>query len=272
MVKSGEELPDINALISMVIAAAKAELLPRFANEARQNIKHDGSVVTAADLAMQQRLHDELQNCWPAATMLAEEMPAAEQQQLFAKHRDGIWCLDPLDGTSNFAAGMPFFSVSLALIRAGYIELGIVYDPIRDECFSARRGHGALLNGQPLHCRVTSSPLSQTLANVDFKRLASVLAQRLVSDPPYRSQRSLGSVALDWCWLAANRFHLYLHGQQQVWDYAAGSLILHEAGGCSATLAGQPVWSNQLQPSSVVAAGDPALFKCWQEEIKRRGG
>lgn len=99
---------------------------------------------------------------------------------------------------------------------------------------------------------------------VDFKRLGSVLATELVTRPPYSSQRYLGSGALEWCWLAAGRFHVYLHGKQKLWDYAAGALILSEAGGCAETLQGEPIFSHELQPRSVVAAADARSFAEWR--------
>ena len=82
--------------------------------------------------------------------------------------------------------------------------------------------------------------------------------------PPYLSQRNFGSVVLEWCWLAAGRFHVYLHGGQKLWDYAAGSLILSETGGFALTLNGAPVCCADLQPSSVVAALDAKLFQEWK--------
>jgi len=171
--------------------------------------------------------------------------------------------LDPLDGTSNFAAGLPFFSISLALLIERKSVLGVVYDPIRDECFTAERGRGAWLNGVQLRVRPTDLPLRRGLAVVDFKRLGP-LAAKLAARPPYSSQRNLGSVALEWCWLAAGRFQVYLHGKQKLWDYAAGALILSEAGGHAETLQGEPIFSPELQPRSVVAAGDARLFQEWK--------
>src|SRR5690606_12906787 len=123
---------------------------------------------------------------------------------------EALWCLDPIDGTSNFASGMPFFSISLALIEKGEVTLGVVYDPVMNECFSAKKGAGAWLNGQRLNAEISGLALNQTLAIIDFKRLPKSLCQRLVDEKPYGSQRSLGSIALELCWLAAGRAQLYL--------------------------------------------------------------
>jgi myo-inositol-1(or 4)-monophosphatase len=89
------------------------------------------------------------------------------------------------------------------------------------------------------------------------------LAQRIARQPPYASQRSFGSVALDWAWLAAGRGQVYLHGKQKLWDYAAGWLILSEAGGVSSTLDGQRGFRASLTPRSALAASSPALFDDW---------
>lgn len=263
--------PTLAQLREVVLPLARQELLPRF-NRVAAALKSDGSVVTEADVACQQAIAAALAARWPQIPLLGEEMDAGEQQRLLDTPDDGLWCLDPLDGTSNFAAGIPYFAVALAYIRCGEVQLGLVYDPVRDECYSAARGQGAWLNGVPLHSRATGLPLARCVAMVDFKRLPAALATRLVCATPFASQRNFGSSALDWCTLAAGRGHLYLHGRQNLWDYAAGSLILAEAGGCAATLQGEPVLRVSLQPRSVVATLDPALFGPWCEWIAAAGG
>jgi len=257
----GLDLDGLGLLREIVMSAAREELLPRFARVKRGR-KADGSVVTEADLVVQQRLAEALQTRWPDTVFLGEEMSAAEQDALLTTGRP-MWCLDPLDGTGNFAAGIPFFSVSLALLDQGRAMAGIVYDPVRDECFSALYGQGAQLNDTALASVHTGLTLQQATGLIDFKRLPRELAVRLVSDIPYASQRSFGSVALDWCWIAAGRCHVYLHGRQNLWDYAAGHLILQEAGGRAMTLSGEAVFVKTLQPRSAVAALDADLFDEW---------
>ncbi|MDY6979716.1 MAG: inositol monophosphatase family protein [Pseudomonadota bacterium] len=252
-----------DTLISLVRRAAQEELMPRF-TRVKRGIKADGSFLTEADLAMQERIARELHHHEPDILFLGEEMPAAEQQALLQSGKP-LWVLDPLDGTSNYASGIPCFSVSLALIETGELKLGLVYDPVRDECFSAQRGQGAWLNGDRLGPIDTGLSLKQSTGLIDFKRLAPALATRLVTEIPYSSQRSFGSVALDWCWIAIGRSHVYLHGKQNLWDYAAGHLILAEAGGRSCSLEGEAVFNNTLQPRSAVAALDPGLFAAWTE-------
>lgn len=260
---------ELAELCSLLVSAADRELLPRF-RRVSATAKADGSLLTEADLAMQQTLTHELAERWPAYRLLGEEMPAAEQQALLDDSGPGLWILDPLDGTSNYAAGLPFFGVSLALVTQGRVVLGVVYDPVARECFSAIAGQGAWLNGEPLRLSCDRGRLDDCIGLVDFKRLPAALARRLASDAPYRSQRSLGSVALDWCWLAAGRLQLYLHGAQRLWDYGAGGLVFAEAGGAGgrvATLDGDWETGLTLQPRIGIAAGNQELLARWRAWI-----
>jgi len=253
---------ELSPLEALIREAARDELVARFRRTSRHE-KADGSWITEADLAMQDRLKSALAARHPGIGFLGEEMAAAEQERLLADNAgSGLWVLDPLDGTSNFAAGIPLFGVSLALLQGGRIVAGIVYDPMHDESFAATLGGGATLNGEPLRARPAGIPLAKTTACIDFKRLPPQLAARIAATPPYSSQRSIGSVALDWCWVAAGRFHLYLHGRQRLWDYAAGSLVLAEAGGYADTLDGTPA-PPTLAPRSAVCAADRGLFEEW---------
>src|SRR3569833_103618 len=143
-------------------------------------------------------------------------MDESAQRQLLQATAAGVWCVAPLDGTSNFVAGIPFFAVSVALLRGGAGEVGVVFDPVRRECVYARRGGGAWLNGGRLTAARPAAALKQTVALVAIRRLAAPLARRLALEPPYSSQRSFGSVALDWCWIAAGRGDVYLHGKQKI--------------------------------------------------------
>lgn len=234
-------------------------------------IKRDGSFVTKCDTDVQHRLEALLHAKWPQIPLLGEEMADSERDAVL-QEAALFWCLDPLDGTTNYTSGLPFYGVSLALIEQGFSRLGVVYDPMRDECFTATRGGGAKLNGAPLYTMQSTRSL-HCIACVDFKRLARTLAEHLVAQPPYKSQRNLGACVLEWCWLAANRFQLYLHGGQKLWDYAAGSLILCEAGGRAVTLDGTQIPSEDQYRSkkiSVVAASNPALLDDWLSWIHDR--
>lgn len=257
--------PDLTVLSGMLRAAASREILPRFQRVVAQ-AKADGSLVTQADLGVQAIIRAELEQAFPGVPLLGEEMSGEEQRALLASADGGFWCLDPLDGTSNYAGGFPYFCISLALLRGGRARLGLVLDPVRDECFAAALGSGAWLNGRPLAPPFPGTDLGECLAIVDLKRLPESLLARLGAGAPYRSLRSLGSVALEWCWLAAGRARLYLHGGQRLWDFAAGRLIASEAGVRSQLLqpGGQPVTDElALTPRLAVAAANPDLLAKW---------
>ncbi|MCX4187632.1 inositol monophosphatase family protein [Methylophaga sp. OBS4] len=256
---------DLRLLQRLVRDVVDTTLLPQFNNVKRQ-YKKDGSIVTIADQAMQHQLTAALAEAYPDIALLGEEMPLQQQQQLLDSGQL-LWCLDPIDGTSNFASGLPFFSISLALIENGQVSLGLVYDPIMDESFTAKIGQGAWLNDVPLQAEQTGLTLEQSIALIDFKRLPATIASRLVSERPFGSQRSLGSVALELCWIAAGRAQLYLHGGQQLWDYAAAQLIIAEAGAYACTLEGEALFTNSLQQRSTCAAVDKALFDSWRSYL-----
>lgn len=254
-------LPDLEVLTGAIRQIAKEEILPRF-EKIGFELKTDGSLVTEADLAANQRIQNFLHDNWPDIAFLSEEMTTAEQEVML-REPGMLWCLDPLDGTSNFAAGFPLFAVSLALFKAGEVVLALTYDPVRDEAFTAQKGQGAWLNGKPLKCQPSNFPLGNAVAMVDFKRLHPEIRQVLVRKAPFGSQRNIGTCALEWAWMTANRGQLYLHGSMKLWDLAAGTLLLSEAGGYSCTLDGDSVFRLGMQTRSVVASCDKTLFEEW---------
>jgi len=253
---------NINEIVELIKVTAQTVLMPYF-TDVERSYKADGSVITKADHQMQSTIKNQLYRLYPDYLLLGEEMTEEEQKAILCSGRP-VWCLDPLDGTNNFSTGIPYSSVSLALISEGCVVLGIVYDPFRDECFYASEQQQSCINGKPLQLIESHLTLKQSIAIVDFKRLSHQLATRLVTGNPYSSQRSFGSVALDWCWLAAGRGHLYLHGRSNIWDYAAGHYIFTRAGGYSSTLEGEPVFKDKLEPRSIVAAADESLFNDWR--------
>lgn len=262
---------ELEKLKSLVRAAAQEILLKDFGHTDFE-YKDDGSVITPADLAMQNRLENDLMHHWPMYKVLGEEMTDDEQLAVISnaatgKHI-GYWCIDPLDGTSNYAAGLPFFAVSIALIIDKQQQLGLIYDPVRDEMFTAIKDQGAYLNGQLIdHSRLNFTENKPIVAEIDLKRLPDQLAIKLVTESIFASQRNIGSSAIDWCWLAAGRFDIYLHGGQKMWDYAAGSLIFREAGGYSISLDNEEVFRGQLETRSALACYDEKLFNYWYQWI-----
>jgi myo-inositol-1(or 4)-monophosphatase len=266
----------MKAILDQVIAAARTvgreEVMPRYLKVAHQR-KVDGSLLTEADLAAQSALFQRLHAIAPYP-MLGEEMSDAAQHQVWemsGKRREtGFWCVDPIDGTSNFVNGLPFFAISIALVRDGRTVLGVVYDPHADEAFYASEGGGAFMNGEALPLKLPPAGLNRCMAGIDLKRIDRVLAGRLASEHPFASQRNLGASTLDWCYLAAGRLHIYLHGGQKMWDYAAGSLILTEAGGAACGLNGADFEANDPWCRSVLAAQTPEVLGQWKDWVTCR--
>ncbi len=258
----------LESLIRTVKAVAQEVILPRYLKVSRDR-KQDGSLFTEADMAMQDALATALGPLCDCP-LLGEEMSSAAQHELWTNNQEGLWCVDPIDGTTNFVNGIPYFAVSVALIRDGRPQFGVVYDPVADEAFSAARNQGAFLNGHSLPLSNSVNRLRDAVASVDLKRLPASLAHTLATTPPYASQRNFGACTLEWCYVAAGRFNTYLHGGQKLWDFAAGSLILEEAGGLCCTLEGLPFWDAPSWQRSVIAALNPALFEEWRTWLQQR--
>ncbi|HSQ05738.1 MAG TPA: inositol monophosphatase family protein [Burkholderiales bacterium] len=257
----------LEAIIKAVREVAMQEVMPRFLKVAHQR-KADGSLYTAADLSAQEALVSRLgviRDC----PVVGEEMTHARQVEEWLAGSQGLWCVDPIDGTSNFVNGLPYFAVSVAFLLGGRSVAGVIFDPMGEEMFYAEAGGGAYLNGEPLPIRDRSPQLHEAMAGIDFKRLPRKLARSLAGHPPYFSHRNYGASTLEWCYAAAGRFDIYLHGGQKLWDYAAGSLILQEAGGAMCSLEQDDFWQSPLWQRSVIAARDPQLFEQWKTWLRQ---
>jgi myo-inositol-1(or 4)-monophosphatase len=256
----------LEAIAQAVKAVAHEEIMPRYLRVAHSR-KADGSLCTEADLAAQAALSRALTKIAPYP-LLGEEMPPDTQEARWLAGGAGLWCMDPIDGTSNFVNGLPYFAVSVALFRDGRPVLGVVYAPVANELFRAETGKGAWLNDEALPIKTYVPDLRHCLAGVSFKRLNKKLATQVAGSPPFMSQRNFGASTLDWCYVAAGRFDVYLHGAQKLWDYAAGSLILQEAGGHMCSLDGGDFWSGEVWERSVVAALNEDLFLGWRNWVR----
>jgi len=209
------------------------------------------NLVTQVDIDCEQMICQRLGGLLPGSQFLREEGDSDGDETSAA-----LWIVDPLDGTNNYVHGIPQFCVSIALVRQGQFQMGVVYDPNRRERFAAWRGAGAWLNGQPI--RVSQRPrLAESVIATGFyydrgdlvsRTLAAV--QRLF-DEPIRGIRRFGSAALDLCWVACGRYDGYFEYQLGPWDYAAGALLVQEAGGRCHDRSGQPL---QVQSGSVIAS------------------
>lgn len=233
--------------------------------------KSDGSALSQTDLASQRALQQKLPEIIDAP-VLGEEMNHEQHLQLWHHSENGLWVCDPIDGTNNFVSGIPHFALSVAYIRDGRAQLGVVFNPVTGECFSAQRHQGAFLNGQRLPIRRTHKPLlREAVAGLDVKRLRSAkLISSINNFSPFGALRCMGSSTLDWCFVAAARYDVYLHGGQNLWDYAAGALIAEEAGVLIDTLEGDDFWSGlHTFQRSVIAASDADLFQQWRNWIRK---
>ncbi len=261
--------PDPSLIGDILREIAATEIMPRF-HRIRAEQKADGSLVTETDLAVQARLVEAIARDFPTTPLLGEEMTADDQQRLLAQADTGVWILDPLDGTSNYACGFPGFAISLAFVEHGEAILGVILDPVRNECFTATRDGGAWINGAPIRPSAPGQSLHDCLAMIDMKRLPPERIPALFRPGGFRSQRNLGSVALDWCWLAAGRYQVYLHGGQRLWDYAAGRLIANESGAVTRLYAGAGAMQAtgiSLEPRLAIAAANEPLMEQWSEFV-----
>ncbi len=197
-------------------------------------------LVTAADLEVEQAFRALIAERFPTHVVLGEEA-ATSGGSTDAEYR---WIIDPVDGTTNFAHGLAFFCVSIALEVRGRLELGVVYDPMAQELFTAERGQGARLNGVPLRVSAVDA-LVDALLVTGFPYSVGEERQELVNVfgaflGEAQAVRRMGSAALDLCYVAAGRFDGYWEARIHPWDVAAGSVIVEEAGGRLTATDGSP--------------------------------
>lgn len=199
-----------------------------FGRVQRVQVKGRGNITTAADLASERAIHENLAAEYPDHTVLSEETAAT------ARSEGWMWVVDPLDGTRNYASAIPLFCVNIALCYGGEPRLALTYDPVRGEEFHAEAGQGAFVNGVRMQASQAKSVQASVLAvdlGYDDQRAAYLLS--LVRDiwPGVQSVRIIGSAALALAYAAAGRFDLLVHHMLFPWDIAAGILLVREAGG-----------------------------------------
>ncbi len=207
-------------------------------------------LVTEVDHASEDYLLAEINKRWPGSYILSEETGITQGDQ------EHSWYVDPLDGTVNYAHGIPCFSVSIAYAYRGVMQLGAVYDPMRDEMFSAEREHGARLNGDRIQASGVSELQKSLLVTgfpydawdteqdnfANFVRLAKLT----------QGVRRFGSAALDACYVGAGRFDAFWELSLKPWDVAAGGLVAQEAGAKVSNVKNLPDYLSS--PQSIVAA------------------
>jgi myo-inositol-1(or 4)-monophosphatase len=239
------ELDDLETL------ARQAGEILRAGYGRRPQIHYKGVIdlVTDVDHQSEDFLLGEVRRRFPGHTIFTEESGHLSGQDCC------IWYIDPLDGTVNFAHGLPFFAVSIGYAEGGVLRLGAVYDPLRDEMFLGERGRGAWLNGQPIHAS-TADNLDQSLLVTGFpydirthpeNNLEQFTRFMLLS----QGVRRLGSAALDLCYVAAGRLDGFWEVRLKPWDVAAGGLIAEEAGAMVSDTHGGPDYLSA--PCSILA-------------------
>jgi myo-inositol-1(or 4)-monophosphatase len=205
------------------------------------NKKGTIDLVTEVDLECERMCRDVLADRFPDHDILAEELGGGSTEAASSRYR---WVFDPLDGTTNYAHGLPVFCASLALEIDGRAEVGAIYDPTREELFTGERGQGAFLNGTRLRVSGTGGLLDALLVTgfpYDVhQKLDPLVAMFRAFLGQARAVRRLGSAALDLCYVAAGRFDGFWEQSLRPWDVAAGALIVEEAGGRVTGMDGTP--------------------------------
>lgn len=223
--------------------------------------KQRNDFVTEADEQAEQDIIETVSKAYPDHAFLAEESGARGNNET-------CWIIDPLDGTTNFIHGVPHFAVSIAVQVRGRLEHGVIYDPMRQELFTASRGGGAFLDDRRIRvsgCRHLRDALVATgLPYRDFSHIDAYfdMLRRIILETS--GIRRAGSAALDLAWVACGRHDGFWELGLKPWDLAAGILLIQEAGGVTGNLAGQP----QCLDEGHIVAGNPAMFAALVREIR----
>ena len=217
--------------------------------------KSPNNFVTSVDKACEEAIIDVLTYAYPDYSIIAEESGVT-----LGKQRENCWIIDPLDGTTNFIHGIPQFAISIALKQGDHIEHGVVYDPVRDDLFTASRGGGARLNGRRL--RVGQCPhISKALLAIGYPHNTGPEGLdnyfKMLKDLTLEGAglRRLGAATLDLCYVACGRVDGYFESGIHPWDIAAGSLIAKEAGAFVTDFAGGEDYLKQGK----IVTGNPRI-------------
>ena len=219
-----------------VAAALEAGALLRERFGRPQDVRFKGTVdlVTDADRRSEAMIAGRVRAAFPDHRLLGEEGARGAEGEPGDDASPYGWLIDPLDGTTNFAHGLPHFAVSIGLEHAGTPLVGVVYDPIREELFAAERAKGATRNGEPIEVSTTDDLVRSLLATGFSYDLTERAQQALVWRAlitQVQAIRQTGSAALNLCYVAAGRLDGYWERSLSPWDVAAGALIVAEAGG-----------------------------------------
>ena len=249
----------MHGMVNIAIRAARraGELMIRQLNQLETlqvTEKSRNEFVTQVDRAAEAAIIEVIRDHYPDHSILAEESGASGDSEY-------QWIIDPLDGTTNYVHGFPVFSVSIAVAQRGELQHGVVYDPMRQEIFSASRGQGAQLDGRRIRVSKRQSlqqgligtgfPYRLNLQHIDryLEMLKAVMLESV-------GVRRPGSAALDLCYVAAGRIDGFWELGLSKWDIAAGALIIREAGGRISDFRGSDAYID----SGNVVAGNPKVY------------
>lgn len=248
---------------NQAVREAGQVIMAHFHREKRISYKAGRSnIVTDVDVLAEKKIMALLQKEYPGFGIMTEESPD------IATDSPCTWIIDPIDGTRNYAYGIPHFCVSLALAQNEDVLLGLIYDPVRDELFRAEKGKGAFLNDSPIAVSRMAS-LQAAVVGFDLGYDADLGKEMLeVASalwPGVQTVRVMGSAALGLAYVACGRHDLYFHLSLYPWDLAAGILIVAEAGGMITQLDGKPAGIH----SKTVIATNKAIHKDFMQRARR---
>lgn len=248
----------MHPLLNIAIQAARSasKLIMQFydrLDRLQVEVKQQNDFVTNVDRIAEQEIIRTIQKSYPLHTIISEEAG-------LIPGNDCCWLIDPIDGTTNFIHGIPHFSISIAAKRQEQLEIGLVFDPIRNELFTAARGEGAQLNQRRIRVssanKLMHSVIGTGFTHMDTQQKTHYFQtlQRLHEEAA--SIRRAGSAALDLAYVAAGRFDGFFEYALKPWDIAAGALLIKEAGG----IITDPQGSEQFLQSGHIVAATPLLY------------
>jgi myo-inositol-1(or 4)-monophosphatase len=247
---------------------AGALLMGYFRQRVAVEYKGEADLVTVADRASETLIRNRIRTQWPSHDILGEEGGLVDTGS------DYRWYVDPLDGTTNFAHGFPVFCVSMGLEHKGKLVAGVVYDPTRDEMFTAEAGGGAFLNQQPIHvskiARLNESLIATGFPSHKRHKNPNIFFYHQITLRTHGVRRA-GSAALDLCSVAAGRLEGFWEFNLNPWDTAAGVLIVEEAGGKVTDFKDNPFQLNSRETVASNRLVHEALLSEFEQVFSGRG-